>query len=74
MVALTNREFVLSVRCNTCDKPHTLLVDMRDLVKWKTGTYIQDAMPYLNTEDRELLISGICGDCFDNMFSNEEDS
>jgi len=30
---------------------------------------IQDHFPQLNADQRELLLSGICGTCFDNMFS-----
>ena len=34
---------------------------------------IQNAMPNLSADDRELLISGICGPCFDKMFPPEEE-
>lgn len=30
---------------------------------------IQDIFPELSAADRELMLSGLCGDCFDKMFS-----
>jgi len=40
------------------------------LIKWKNGELIQNVMPYLNEDERELLISGTCGKCFDKIFSD----
>ena len=36
-----------------------LLVDLEDFSRWKNGTLIQDAMPYLTAVEREFLISGM---------------
>ena len=47
------------------------MVSNHDLKRWEDGELIQDAMPYLSAGERELLISGVCGKCFDKMF--EED-
>jgi hypothetical protein len=54
--------------CRACAKEQALTVRAVDLLAWRNGTAIQNAMPYLNADDRELLISGICGVCFDRMF------
>jgi len=35
--------------------------------------YIQDALPFLSADDREILISGICPKCYKKMFSFFED-
>ena len=48
------------------------MVNGQDVVDWKGGKYIQDAMPYLSADERELLISGTCGTCFDKMFGGSE--
>jgi len=41
----------------------------RDFIRWEEeGELIQNALPYLSADERELLISGICGGCFDKMF------
>ena len=40
---------------------------------YKNDALIQNAFPELPPEERELLISGICNDCWNEMFSDEED-
>lgn len=40
---------------------------------WKAGELIQNAMPNLIPEYREMLISHICPVCWDAMFSDEEE-
>ena len=40
---------------------------------WRSGTYIQDAMPHLSADDRELLISQICPECWLMLFPPDED-
>jgi hypothetical protein len=42
-----------------------------DVAHWEGGALIQDALGYLTADERELLISGTCGACFDNMFPPE---
>jgi hypothetical protein len=41
--------------------------------QWEAYIYktknIQDIFPELSAADRELMLSGICGECFDKMFS-----
>lgn len=34
---------------------------------------IQDIFPELSPDKRELFISGLCGKCFDELFSNMEE-
>jgi hypothetical protein len=48
-----------------CHEVFTIRVAEADFQRWNT---IQNAMPYLGASDRELLISGTCGTCFDEMF------
>ena len=59
----------MQVECRTCKDTHILMVNIRDAKRWKEGELIQDAMPYLTPDERELLISGTCGKCFDKMFA-----
>jgi hypothetical protein len=33
--------------------------------------HIQNALPNISDNDRELLLSGICGECFDKIFEEE---
>ena len=64
---------ILRKKCRICNKEHFLKVNELDAIRWKTGSHIQVAMPYLTADERELLISGICGKCFDKMFGGGEE-
>ena len=61
--------------CRQCRRDETITVGMMDYALWKGGAYIQEAMPYLTPDQREMLISNTCGPCFDRMFGafDEED-
>lgn len=59
------------VKCRECRRVTDLEVRKEDFVAWKAGELIQEAMPYLSDDERELLISGTCGSCFDAMFPEE---
>ena len=61
----------MQVECRTCKDTHILMVNIRDAKRWRQGELIQDAMPYLTPDERELLISGTCGKCFDKMFGED---
>ena len=60
------------VGCIKCAEPQHIPVGQADLDAWQSGTNIQNAMPYLSADDREILISGICGECFDKIYGVEE--
>jgi hypothetical protein len=71
MVAMNEdvSDTVLAVRCVMCAADHVIFLKMHDYIEWKNGAgFIQELMPYLSDSDRELLISGTCGKCFDSMF------
>ena len=48
-------------------------VESADYKNWQEGALIQDALPYLTTDQRELLISATCGTCWDDMFGEEDE-
>ena len=56
--------------CVRCGDGTLINAVVSDLIKWKNGELIQNVMPYLNEDERELLISGTCGKCFDKIFSD----
>jgi hypothetical protein len=61
------------VRCFSCRAECDLPVTRQQLADWHGGALIQRVMPHLTAGERELLISGICGDCFDAMFRETAD-
>jgi hypothetical protein len=62
-----------SVKCVECNKEIGLEVPIEGYFKWLDGTHIQTALPDLAPELRELLISGICPKCWDEMFADIEE-
>lgn len=59
--------------CPFCGKSNDVLVNENDYYDWKNGKLAQDAFPYLSADEREMLISGICPDCWNSMWGNDED-
>lgn len=59
----------IEVKCAMCGTVHTILVPVAGYRLWASGQMkIQDALPSLSADERELLMSGICGRCFDRVF------
>jgi hypothetical protein len=71
MVAMNTQAFdtVLEAKCRECGAKHVIFVKITDYIEWKNAAgFIQDLMPYLSDSERELLISSMCGSCFDRLF------
>lgn len=64
---------VISRSCLRCKEQHNIEMAEADYDSWQLGEHIQSAAPYLSEDDRELLISGICGPCFDAIFTEEDE-
>jgi len=70
MLAMTA---VVAVPCRRCHTVHDLSVNMLGFANWQAGEFIQEALPELSAGERELLISGTCGACFDELFPEEDE-
>jgi hypothetical protein len=59
--------------CPFCrqDAQVTVPVDAYHLWDNGHGPLIQDCLPMLSPDEREILISGCHGHCFDNQFADE---
>ncbi len=58
--------------CKQCRQVTTLSVTAEGFAAWDLGkgAYVQNAFPELPPDLRELLVSGICGPCFDALFAD----
>ena len=65
------RNLKIDKKCVECGKKFTLEVNQNDYDDWKSGKLVQKAFPYLKAGERELLISGLCEDCFDKLFEDD---
>jgi hypothetical protein len=58
----------VACRCPECGDLNFVRVNRNDYYNWKRGAMIQSAFPYLTSDQRELLMTGICNSCWDRMF------
>ena len=64
---------IVEVTCVSCGTQHTILVPTNGYKLWTSGqAKIQDALPMLSADERELLMSHICPRCFDKLFGQED--
>ena len=58
----------IAVVCRMCGKTHVVTCNQENYLAWQNGAYIQEALKELTVDQRELLISQTCGECFDRLF------
>lgn len=73
MTKINHKEVCVITACPFCGRANEVEVNEMDYLDWQDGMVAQDAFPYLNANEREMLISGICPTCWDGMFGNELD-
>jgi hypothetical protein len=60
----------LEVDCRICGKTVNLVIEQEDFKKFKNREgAVQNIFPYLSADEREMLISGICSDCWEELFN-----
>jgi len=63
---------VVAVPCHFCQEVNEIEnVPVQGFANWQRGELIQNALPELNTDQRELLISGICPKCWDERLGSD---
>jgi hypothetical protein len=55
------------------NESHYVDVKQIDLDAFEDGALIQDAFPYLTNDQRELIMTGLTDEMWDDMFPNEEE-
>ena len=63
---------LLNVICPMCNGSNEIEVSKKGLDKYHKGALIQVAFPELSNDQRELLLSGICNECWDKTFKEDE--
>ena len=48
-------------------------VTVEQLIAWRKGAYIQDAMPHLTPDEREFIMTGITPDEWETMFPDDKE-
>lgn len=57
--------FIYEGKCQRCKQPQQITVLAVEFEKYRKGTLIQNALTSNTTDEREMLISGICPKCWD---------
>jgi len=63
----------MEIACCECDVVVDVPVLNSEFEAWQNGELIQNAMPDLNTDDREMLISKTCPKCWNELFTFDGD-
>ena len=63
----------VSVTCPFCGKENFLTLSAKDFNAWQEGELVQNAFPYLDANERELLVSGICSECWEKTFGEDDE-
>lgn len=65
----------MGCKCSLCRKIVYLEATVAQWEEYHSPNrrHIQEIFPEMSASNRELLISGICGECFDSLFGQEED-
>ena len=59
---------IYPVKCVHCGTGYQIAAPAAGLLAWQQGELIQNALPELSADDRELLISHTCPKCWVEMF------
>ena len=60
----------IKIECRMCDSLVPVEFDSEDFARWQAGDLIQNAMPYLTADEREMFISQTCDNCWKDLFSD----
>jgi len=60
--------------CINCSKDVRLPITEEQYNIWRNrpNISIQKMFPALTADEREILLSGICGECYDKLFPEED--
>lgn len=59
---------IMTPRCMACGEASIVELTDSEQVALDSGALIQNALPHRTADERELLITGTHGECWDKMF------
>ena len=71
MKKINYKEVCVVTRRPLCGKANFVEVNEVDYDDWSDGEKVIVAFPYLSANEREMLISGICPKCWNDMLPPE---
>ena len=72
---MKNEKVKINVPCSFCNTKYAIEMTMAQFNELQSPhrRHIQDIIPELAPEMRELFISGMCPKCWDKLFGSEEE-
>ena len=70
------RSHIVQIECVHCGKSIVTAVAREDWNEYYSPDntrYIRDVFPYLSDEEREMMLSNICPECWEDLFAEFED-
>jgi hypothetical protein len=64
---------LVATHCTLCGEYDRVAVPEEQYKEWKKGAYVQSAFPELSASQREQLISGTCGPCWEKYMRFDEE-
>lgn len=62
------------ITCKSCGLEYNIVAKQDDVIDWMSGAkYIQDALAYLSSSERELFISQTCNTCWNLLYPDAEE-
>lgn len=69
---MDDSEIEISKECNVCKHSITFSVSENGYKQFLKGTHVQKALPGVAAGLREMLLSGICPKCWDELFNDKK--
>ena len=68
IVATTPDAVKIITPCLLCQREFPFALDPQGFARWLNGELVQNAFPEMRKEDRELLVSNTCPECWRRTF------
>jgi hypothetical protein len=62
---------IITQPCMVCSRTSSITAPAEAVEQWRAGALIQNALPMLTADEREMLITGTHPLCFDELFDEE---
>jgi hypothetical protein len=66
-------QITIKTHCPVCNKHNNVFVEEEEYKAYQAGAHIQSSLVSNTPEEREMLLTGICGECWNNIFAEDED-
>lgn len=63
----------MTIQCRLCKKPVEVPATKEQIQRWRNGELIQRATPNLTPDQREMLITRYCDECFNRITKEPEE-